>query len=58
MSKHAIYGKTELENGLVITWLEFIDESLTREQAEAEAIRIKSALWQGVLVRCWIERDA
>jgi hypothetical protein len=53
--KHAIYGKTELKNGIISKWLLFIDSALTRAEAEAEAIRIQSAWWKGVIVRCWCE---
>lgn len=52
--KHAIYGKIELQNGLTLPWLLFIDESLTRKEAEAEAIRIKAEWWKGAVVRCWV----
>lgn len=50
-----IYGKIELENGLITSWLMFVDGKLARHEAETEAIRIKSAWWKGVTVRCWCE---
>ena len=56
--KQTVYGKIELENGTIMDWLLFIDASLPRDQAEQEAIRIKSFWWKGVTKRCWITSEA
>lgn len=49
---HSIYGYVELENGLTIHWLRFIN-GLTLEEAKTEAVRLVSAAWKGAVVRCW-----
>ena len=46
--KHAIYGKMRFNNGEVITWLQFIDDTLDRKAAEQEAVRIVTAQHKGM----------
>lgn len=55
--KHAIYGKIELGNGQISSWLMFIDGCLSLDAAKAEAIRIKCAWWKGCVRRCWTVPD-
>jgi len=50
--KHAIYMRTELGNGQVLTDLRFIDGSLPLEAAQEEAIRIVKAQWAGAVKSC------
>lgn len=38
--KHAIYGTLELQNGVTINWLRFIEKTFSRADAEKEAARI------------------
>lgn len=48
-----IRGKVTLDNGITLTWLQFV-AATTRAEAETEAMRIVTA--QHVHVeRCWIE---
>ena len=51
---HGIYGKIRLKNGLVISWLQFVDGRMARADAEVEAVRIVSAQHKGVTERCWL----
>ena len=49
-----VYGKIELKNGLVLSWLEFVSQDIPNPQLEA--IRVVSAQWKGAVVQCWCEK--
>jgi len=62
MKTQVITGRIELNSGFVTPWIQFIDARLPQAEAEAEAIRLTSAVWIGraclkhinPIVRCWI----